>query len=64
MKRIFRSKVDSKIAGVCGGIGETFDIDPTIVRLAFVFIGIITGIVPILIAYMIGWIIIPEKPEI
>jgi len=64
MKKIYRSQKDKKIAGILGGLGELFNIDPTLLRLAFVFIGLATGIIPITIAYVIGWIIIPkgEKP--
>jgi phage shock protein C len=51
------------LAGICAGIGEMLDVDPTIIRLAFVFIGIATAIFPLVIAYIIGWIIIPENPE-
>ncbi|MFW6281938.1 MAG: PspC domain-containing protein [bacterium] len=59
-KRIYRSVRDRMIGGVCGGIAEYFDIDSTIVRLVFVllFFGYGTG----LLAYIIGWIIIPEAP--
>jgi phage shock protein PspC (stress-responsive transcriptional regulator) len=60
MKRIYRSKEDRKIAGILGGLGELFDIDPTLFRLLFVFIGLATGIIPLAVAYLIGWIIIPK----
>ena len=50
------------IAGICGGLGELFEIDPTLIRLGLVFIGLATGIVPLVIAYIIGWIIIPQNP--
>ena len=65
MKKLYRSKKEKKIAGIFGGLGEIFSIDPTILRLAFVFIGLATGIIPILVAYLVGWIIIPigEKPS-
>ena len=63
MKKLYASKKDKMVAGICAGIGEMLDIDPTIIRLAFVFIGIATAIFPLVIAYIIGWIIIPEKPE-
>ncbi len=64
MKRIYRSKTDQKLAGICGGLGEIFNLDPTIVRLLFVFVAIATGIAPLVITYIVGWIIIPEgKPE-
>ena len=65
MKKLYRSQKDKKIAGIFGGLGEIFSIDPTLLRLAFVFIGLATGIIPVLVAYLVGWIIIPigEKPS-
>jgi phage shock protein C len=63
MKRLYRSQKDKKIAGIFGGLGEIFSIDPTLLRLAFVFIGLATGIFPLLIAYLVGWIIIPKGEE-
>jgi phage shock protein C len=65
MKKIYRSQEDKKIAGILGGLGELFDIDPTLLRLLFVFIGLATGIIPLIVAYLIGWIIIPKgkNPE-
>lgn len=58
-KKLYRSKKNRRIAGVCGGIGEYFNIDPTLIRLfwiLFIFVGG-SGI----LAYIIAWIIIPEK---
>ena len=60
MKRIYRSQEDRKIAGILGGLGELFDIDPTLLRLLFVFVGLATGVIPLIVAYFIGWIIIPR----
>ena len=60
MKRIYRSQEDKKIAGILGGLGELFDIDPTLLRLLFVFVGLATGVIPLAVAYLIGWIIIPK----
>jgi len=51
------------IAGICGGLGEMFEFDSTLIRLGLVFIGLVTGIVPLVIAYILGWIIIPQNPE-
>jgi phage shock protein C len=59
MKRIYRSQENKKIAGIMGGLGELFDIDPTLLRLLFVFIGLATGVIPLIVAYLVGWIIIP-----
>ncbi len=63
MRKIYRSKKDKMIAGICGGLGEMFEIDPTLIRLGLVFIGLATGVLPLIIAYVIGWIIIPMSPE-
>lgn len=62
MTRIYRSRSERKIAGLCGGIGELLDIDPTIVRLLFVVLGLATGVLPFLVGYIIGWVIIPQAP--
>jgi phage shock protein C len=60
MKKLTRSLTDRKIAGVCGGLGDYLSIDPTLVRLTAIFVGFFTGIVPGLITYIVGWIIIPD----
>ena len=62
MKRLHLSDTDKKIFGVCGGIGETYDIDPTIVRLATVFLCVATAVLPVLVTYLVSWMIIPGKP--
>jgi phage shock protein PspC (stress-responsive transcriptional regulator) len=62
MKRLYLSQSDKKIAGVCGGLAEYMEIDPTLVRLVAVVLGVITGVVPFLIAYLIAWAIIPARP--
>ena len=59
MKKIHRSQENRKIAGLCGGLSEIYSIDPTLLRLAFVFGGLATGILPLLATYIIGWIIVP-----
>jgi len=60
-KKLVRSLEDRKIAGVCGGIAEYFELDSTIIRLGFVFLALIFG--GGLIAYLISWLVIPEKSE-
>ena len=59
-KKLYRSRVDRKIGGVCGGLGEYFGIDPTLVRLLFV-LGLL-GVGGTLLAYLILLIVIPEEP--
>ena len=58
-KRIKRSVTDKMIAGVCGGLGNYFDIDPTLIRLAFAFAVILGGAG--ILAYLIMWIIVPRE---
>lgn len=60
-KKLYRSRENAMLAGVCGGIGEYFDIDPTIVRLAWVILGF-CGSVGIW-AYIIAAVIIPQRPQ-
>ncbi len=62
MKKLYISKKDRKIFGFCGGIGETYDIDPTLVRLVVVFLCFATAILPGVLTYLAAWIIVPEKP--
>ena len=59
MKKLYRDKTDSKIAGVCSGIGDYFEIDPVMIRLLFLMGFFLGG--GGLIVYIIGWIIIPLK---
>ena len=61
-KHFYRSKDNCKIAGICGGLAKLLKVDATIVRLIVVFLCFVTGIFPMLIAYLIGWMIIPELP--
>jgi len=60
VKKIYRSKTQKIIGGVCGGFGEYFDIDPVIIRVIW-FILLLGGVG--LLAYIIAWIIIPIEPE-
>jgi phage shock protein PspC (stress-responsive transcriptional regulator) len=60
-KKLYRSSEDKKIAGVCGGLGDYFDIDPTIIRLIWVSLVLAAG--SGLIAYLLAWIIVPEMPR-
>ena len=60
-KKLYRSKKNRKIAGVCGGIAEYFDIDPIIIRLITLILVLSAG--GGLIAYIIAWIVVPQEPE-
>jgi phage shock protein C len=61
-KRLYRSQDERMIGGVCGGLGEFFGIDPTLIRLLFVF-GTLLGAQGVL-AYLILLLIVPEKPSV
>ena len=62
-KRLYRSRKNRIFAGVCGGLGEYFNIDPVIIRLFWVFVLIFTGIVPGTLMYIIAFIIMPLSPD-
>jgi phage shock protein PspC (stress-responsive transcriptional regulator) len=62
MKKLYRSRKDLQIAGICGGLGEMFSVDPTLLRLAVVLLCVFTGILPLVLVYVVGWIIIPPAP--
>jgi len=57
-----RSALDRRFAGVCAGLAEYFGVDPTVVRLLWVFVTLVTGVVPGILAYLIGWMIMPLAP--
>ncbi len=62
MNKIFRSRTQRMVAGVCGGIGEYFGIDPTIVRLGFVLLSLMVG--GGLLVYILAAIILPEEATV
>ena len=59
-KKLYRNTQNKMIAGVCSGVGEYLNIDPTVIRLIWALIGL-TGAG--LIAYLVAALIIPEKPS-
>ena len=61
-RRLHRSVSDCKLAGVCGGLAEYFETDSTIVRLVWVLVTLMTGIVPGMVVYLVAWLIMPEMP--
>ena len=61
-KWLTRSTTDRKFAGVCGGLGDYFEIDSTVVRVVWVVLGIVPGCFILgLLAYLVAWFIIPER---
>ncbi len=60
-KQLYRSTENKIIGGVCGGLGEYFEIDPSLVRVIMILLFFAHGIG--LLAYLIAWIIIPQRPH-
>ena len=60
MKRLYRSKTRRMLGGICGGLGDYLDVDPTVIRLVWVVLTIFTWGIWFLI-YIIAWILVPEE---
>lgn len=62
MKKLYRSRTNKVFAGVIGGLGEYFDIDPVLLRILSLLIVLATGFFPGAIAYTLAIFIVPKKP--
>jgi phage shock protein C len=62
-KKLTRSEKNKMIGGVCAGFGDYFDIDHTLVRLIFVALGLLTVLFPMLVFYVVAWIVIPAAEK-
>lgn len=60
-KRLYRSNDNKVIAGVCGGLGEYFNVDPVIIRIIFVAL-LLPGGLPGFVPYLILWFVVPKNP--
>lgn len=60
-KKLYRSEKNRILAGILGGLGEYFDVDPTVLRLGWLLVFVFTGIFPGLLAYIIAIFIVPNK---
>ena len=63
-KRLYRSRENKVLAGVCGGVCEYFDVDPVLIRLVYLMVTVFTGLVPGVLCYIIAIAIVPENPHI
>ena len=61
VKKLYRSTKNRMLAGVCGGIAEYFELDPTIIRVLFVLVSVFAG--GGILVYIILWLLIPQEPE-
>lgn len=64
MKRLYKSSTDRKLDGVCAGVAEYLEVDPTLIRLIYVLLTMFTAVIPGLFAYIILAIIIPRESEV
>jgi len=62
-KRLVRPRAERKIAGVCAGLAEYFDLDVTLVRVLWLVVTFFSGIIPGIVGYVVAWIVMPEEPE-
>lgn len=60
-KKLYRSKDNRVFAGIIGGVGEYFDVDPVLLRVAYLLIVVFTGFIPGIVAYIIAGLIVPKK---
>ena len=61
--RLYRSRRHRMVAGVCGGLAERYDWDPSVVRLVFILASFLPIPTHMVLVYIIMWIVIPEAPE-
>ncbi len=62
--RLYRSRTNRMLGGVCAGLGDLVGIDPTLVRLAFVVVGLVGFAPQIILVYLIMLLVVPEEPPI
>ncbi|MBQ1502194.1 MAG: PspC domain-containing protein [Firmicutes bacterium] len=61
-KKLYRSNTNKMLGGVCGGVAEYFNVDPTLIRLAYVLLSVFTAGFPGILVYIIALIVIPADP--
>jgi len=64
MERLYRSSTQKVLGGVCGGLGEYFNIDPTLVRIIYILVTVATGILLGLALYIVLWLIVPSEASV
>jgi phage shock protein C len=59
-RKLYRSKTNRQVAGVCGGLAQHFNVDATLIRVLFVLLAVLGG--SGLVLYVAMWIIVPKEP--
>lgn len=62
-KKLYRSTKQKMLGGVCGGMADYFDLDVSLVRLIFVGVALLTAILPMVLFYLIAWLVIPIEQK-
>ena len=60
-RKLYRSRTDRKLGGVCGGLAEYFNLDPTLLRVLFIVLAVLGG--SGIIIYLAMWILVPNQPQ-
>jgi len=60
-RKLYRSRSDRKLAGVCGGLAAFFSLDPTLIRVLFVILALAGG--SGIVIYLAMWIMVPSQPQ-
>ena len=61
-RKIYREREGRTLAGLCAGLGAYLEVDPVFVRLVWVAVTCLTGVLPGVLAYVVGWVVVPERP--
>lgn len=64
MKKLYLSKTDRKLLGVCGGMAEYLNVDSTAVRLIWIILAVVTAFLPFVLIYLLAFLIIPDQPPV
>jgi phage shock protein C len=64
MQQLRRAIDDRQICGLCGGLARLYGVDSNLVRMVAVFVLVATGFAPLLVAYLVGWRLVPEEAPI
>lgn len=59
-RKLYRSKTNRKLAGVCGGLAQYFNVDATLIRALFILLAVLGG--SGLVLYLAMWILVPKEP--
>lgn len=64
MKKLYRSRSNRMVSGICGGLAEYMETDPTIIRIIAVILLVMSGFMPMGLIYLIGMMIIPNEEDV